>query len=168
MTPAARSADWSQCLDRHGAVLLLLARQIAPTAADAEDAVQEAFLRYWRSREAAKDPVAYLFACTRTCALEFRRKEFRRSRREEAGARSEVMPDLFTASPEEEERRVAIEARLRALPEEQREAVVLKVWGGLSFEQIGEALSISPNTAASRYRYALEKLRRELAREKVT
>ena len=52
------------------------------------------------------------------------------------------------------------------LPQEQREVVALKIDGGLTFAEIGEALSISANTAASRYRYALEKLRDSLGGKK--
>jgi len=61
------------------------------------------------------------------------------------------------------EQREELEASLRTLPENQREVVVLKVDGELTFEQIGAALGISANTAASRYRYALERLRTSLS-----
>ena len=62
-----------------------------------------------------------------------------------------------------DEWRAAVESVLRKLPSEQREVLVMKVWGGLTFPQIAAALNVSPNTAASRYRYALAALRRELA-----
>ena len=55
---------------------------------------------------------------------------------------------------------LAVRRALARLSDEQREVVVLKVWGGLTFEEIGEQLSISPNTAASRWRYAMEALRK--------
>jgi RNA polymerase sigma-70 factor (ECF subfamily) len=51
---------------------------------------------------------------------------------------------------------------LKTLPPEQREVIALKVDGGLTFGQIAEILGVNANTAASRYRYALEKLRRVL------
>ena len=57
----------------------------------------------------------------------------------------------------------AAESNLRqslvALPEDQRQVVVLHVWGELTFSEIADVLNVSPNTAASRYRYALAKLR---------
>ncbi len=52
----------------------------------------------------------------------------------------------------------AVWLALRSLPTEQSEVVVLKIWEGLTFQQIGDVLELSPHTAASRYRYALEKL----------
>ena len=51
------------------------------------------------------------------------------------------------------------------LPEEQREVVVMKVWGELTFEAIGQVLDVSPNTAASRFRYAIKALRKALVAE---
>jgi len=48
---------------------------------------------------------------------------------------------------------------LAALPQNQREVIVLKIWHKHTFEEIGELLEISPNTAAGRYRYGLQKLR---------
>jgi RNA polymerase sigma-70 factor (ECF subfamily) len=47
---------------------------------------------------------------------------------------------------------------LQKLPPAQSEVVVLKIWEGMTFAEIGEVLGESPNTAASRYRYALQKL----------
>jgi RNA polymerase sigma-70 factor (ECF subfamily) len=165
---------WRVWLDRHGPGMLLLARQWASSRADAEDVVQEAFLRFWRARErggAAEriaDPVAYLFACVRRAAMDGRRGGLRRGRRQEvvAAARAEASGSPLLSGPmEREERRAAIEAALARLPDAQREVLVLKVWAGLSFPQIGRALGVPPDTAASRYRYALAKLREQLAEE---
>ena len=69
---------------------------------------------------------------------------------------------MFEIPLEGDERRQAIEAALRQLPAEQRDVLTLKIWGELTFEQIGAQLEISPNTAASRYRYALTALREML------
>ena len=163
-------SEWSQWLGRHGPAVLLLARQIVPARADAEDVVQEAFLRFWTSRARAADPVAYLFACVRNAALDWRRSGRRRGRRERAAARGEAADDpapLFATDAGREERRAAIEAALAALPENQREVLVLKVWAKLTFPQIGAALGVPPDTAASRYRYALAKLREQLAEERI-
>lgn len=155
---------WTVWLDQHGRALVLFARQWVPRQADAEDVVQEAFVRFWRARSRVAEPVAYLYASVRHCALDWRRGNVRRSRREEATARPEAEP-LFAEPLEQQERRVAIEAALRVLPENQREVLVMRLWGGLSFPQIAAALETSADTVASRYRYALARLRKQLAEE---
>ena len=48
---------------------------------------------------------------------------------------------------------------LADLPREQREVIVLKIWHDYTFEEIGELLELSPNTAAGRYRYGLQKIK---------
>ncbi len=163
---AGGSEQWADWLDRHGAALVLLARQWVSSRADAEDAVQEAFVRFWRSRDRVLEPAAYLYACVKHCALDRLRDRERQSRREGAAARTEDEP-LFDGPLEQDERRATIDAALRRLPESQREVLVMKIWGGLSFPEIGEALRISANTAASRYRYALTKLREMVSEESI-
>ncbi|HJS06231.1 MAG TPA: sigma-70 family RNA polymerase sigma factor [Pirellulales bacterium] len=155
-----------QWLEQHAAALVLFARGWVPGHADAEDVVQEAFVRFWRSRSRVSDPAAYLYACVKRCALEWLRAGSRRSRREETIARAEAEP-LFEDAIEQQERRAAIEAALVNLPEKQREVLVLRIWGDLSFPQIAEALGVPTETAASRYRYALAKLHEEFAKEPI-
>jgi RNA polymerase sigma-70 factor, ECF subfamily len=161
---ADSSELWSAWLDTHGATLILLARQWVPSRADAEDVVQEAFIRCWRSRENVADPIAYLYASVKHCALDWRRGRVRQYRREVATARPEA-ESWLTSPAELDERRIAIESAMRCLPQNQAEVLVMKIWGGLSFPQIATALGTSENTAASRYRYALIKLREQLAEE---
>ena len=158
--------DWASWLDRHGPALVLLARAWVPTRADAEDVVQEAFVRFWRSRDRAADPTAYLFACVKRSALDCVRARGRQTRREAAVAKPEG-ESLFDGPLEQSERRAAVAAALDTLPEAQREVLVMKVWGGLTFPQIADALGIPADTAASRFRYALSKLRERLAEESI-
>ena len=151
---------------KHIAALILFARQWAPLRADAEDVVQEAFIRFWRSRHRVSDPAAYFYACVKHVALDRQRNRKRQSMREEATARSEAA----TCSPVHSSRanaRDTIEAALQSLSESQREVLVMRIWGGLSFPQIAAALQISDNTAKSRYRYALAKLSEQLAEEPI-
>jgi RNA polymerase sigma-70 factor (ECF subfamily) len=163
---AGGSDPWKLWLDEHGAALVLFARQWVASHADAEDVVQDAFVRFWRSRHRVAEPVAYLYACVKHCGLDWQRAGKRRSRREEAHAKAETEP-MFYGPLEQDERRTAIEAALASLPEKQREVLVMKVWGGLTFNQIAEALAVSIDTAASRYRYALARLHEELAEEPI-
>jgi RNA polymerase sigma-70 factor, ECF subfamily len=161
---APHGDDWQVWLDRYGPALVLFARQFVASRADAEDVVQEAFVRFWRSRSSVAEPAGYMFACVKGCALDWQRSRRRRLRREERAARPEC-ETLFIGVPEQNERQSAIESALRELPKEQAEVLVMKIWGELSFPQIAAALDTSPNTAASRYRYAIEKLREALAEE---
>ena len=73
-------------------------------------------------------------------------------------------PDAI-AEANDEAARVA--AALGRLPREQREVVVLKTYGQLTFKEIAESLDLSINTAMSRHRYALEALRKDLVPEGV-
>jgi RNA polymerase sigma-70 factor (ECF subfamily) len=100
----------------------------------------------------------------RSCALDFRRSGERRTRREASPNADLPREDaaFFDHGVEQREEAALVEIALRELPPEQREVVVLRVWGGLTFAQIATALDQSINTVASRYRYALEALRREM------
>ncbi|MBU6173722.1 MAG: sigma-70 family RNA polymerase sigma factor, partial [Planctomycetes bacterium] len=77
--------------------------------------------------------------------------------------------DLWTMIPvdevDREELLQAVWRALRALPTEQSEVVVLKIWEEMTFQQIAEVLDIPPPTAASRYRYAMTKLANKLSLE---
>jgi RNA polymerase sigma-70 factor (ECF subfamily) len=68
----------------------------------------------------------------------------------------------FVDRGQTEQRRRTVEQALQILPDDQRQVVVLKVWGELTFAQIASALDISPNTAASRFRYALRRMRDQM------
>ena len=54
---------------------------------------------------------------------------------------------------------MALQSALRMLPDEQREVLVLRIWGQLMFDEAAAVIGVSPNTAASRYRYGLAKLK---------
>lgn len=164
-TSTPHHETWSDWFHRHGPRLLVCARQWTRSVADAEDVVQEAFIRFWRrQRSLGGEPMGLLLTSIRRSAVDLARREGRRTLREQA-VEADRHDDggLFEATSTGDDRRQAIEAALRRLPAEQREVLVLKIWGERTFDQIGEALAISPNTAASRYRYALKALRGELS-----
>ncbi len=155
---------WQHWFQSHGPKLLLCARQWTRSAADAEDIVQDAFVRFWRhQRHLPGDPMALLVTSIRRAALDRARGEDRRTRREDFSLVGAGEPTAdFVSALEADDRRLALEDALGRLPAEQREVLVLKIWAELTFDQIGGELGLSPNTAASRYRYALAALRREL------
>ena len=164
MEDADNDDSWKTWFQLHGPKLLLCARQWTHSLADAEDVVQEAFVRFWRhQRGLPGNPMALLVTSVRRAALDLGRSESRRAVREDRadGGREDREP-VFTTPLEGAERREVVEAALRRLPDEQREVLVLKIWGELTFEEIAAQLDLPPNTAASRYRYALVALRREL------
>ena len=146
--------DIERLYKQHGAALVLFASAIAGERSRGEDAVHQVFAKLIASGdlERATDTKAYLFASVRNAVL----NEVRVRQRS-------VTLDPDTAWFHPPGRDYAAEERLRRaiadLPEEQREVTVLHVWADLTFSQIAEVLEISPNTAASRYRYALAKLR---------
>lgn len=156
---------WKHWLEAHGPKLLLCARQWTRSLADAEDVVQEAFVRYWRhQRHLPGNPQALLITSIRRAALDHARRQARRTAREDkADGGLEEREYTFEPQPgEDADRRKEIERALERLPAGQREVLVLKIWNELTFEQIGTTLEIPANTAASRYRYALAALRKEL------
>ena len=148
--------------------MLLTARQLVPTQADAEDVVQEAFAKFWASRAGARDPLAYLYACIRSAAADLGRQSARRGAHEVAVARFVPRETPASEAPADMDEWRVVEQALGQLPQEQRAVVVMKIWGRLTFPQIGQAADIPANTAASRYRYALQGLRELLRRESAT
>lgn len=153
------AVDWGELLTRHGRVLVLYARQWTVSHADAEDAVQAALLSVVGGRHPPRDPLAYLYGSDRNAALKLQRAERRRIRRKRAVALGATRAETLFAergNPDEIRR---LEEALASLPNEQREVVVLKVWGRMTMPQVVQVIGTSVHTASSRYRYALEKLR---------
>jgi RNA polymerase sigma-70 factor, ECF subfamily len=160
MDNIARHEDWKSCFSEVAPGLLLFARQWVRSAADAEDIVQEAFVKFWR-RNHRIDNRALLYAAVRSLALDFIRRDSRRARRE-ANALAEADEYAEPQFEFEDETQQALAAAIDGLPRDQREVLVMKIWNELTFGEIAGALGISQNTAASRYRYALAALRKML------
>lgn len=161
MENVAPDEDWKTCFAESAPGLVLFARQFVRSIADAEDIVQDAFVRFWRKQHPVQNR-ALLFATVRSISLDLLRRDARRARREaDAIADSEQI----TAAPQfdavsDAQRALAI--AVDHLPAEQREVLVMKIWNELTFAEIGSVLGISQNTAASRYRYALAALKKNL------
>ena len=113
-----------------------------------------------RSPDHAPPPLPLVYATIRRRAIDLGRSNDRRTRREQSD--DPARPAWFESETEMTGMRDLLESGVKGLLDNQREVVVLKVWGGLTFEEIGAALEIPPNTAASRYRYGIEALRKTL------
>ena len=157
---AEPAPDWQTWYDAYAARLLLFARQWLPVQADAEDAVQAGFVKFWRSRanpEPADLPL--LFTAVRTAALDLAKARRRRAGREQRAA--DIAPTAWwDVDPlSGRERAEAVARALAELPLEQREVVVLRIWGGLTFAEVARTLGQNINTVAARHRSALASLR---------
>ncbi|HNS00232.1 MAG TPA: sigma-70 family RNA polymerase sigma factor [Planctomycetota bacterium] len=147
---------------RRGVYLCILSA--VGDADTAEDLLQETFLKVFRrglgSRNGHTSMAPYLATVGRNLAADWRRREARGTR---ACARvARFLEARESAGAEGLSAQEAGELLWR-VPEEQREAVILRVYGGLSFAEIGELTDVPLNTAASRYRYGIEKIRTLLA-----
>jgi RNA polymerase sigma-70 factor (ECF subfamily) len=141
----------------HRQGLFTLALSIAKCPARAEDAVQEAFARLWGSDGRPSDPVPYVYAAVRHAAIDQTRRAAAAARAETASIFNGVHPDPANDAIAAERVRRLREA-VDALPDDERQAVVLRIYAGLTFEQAAETLGEPLPTVASRYRRALERL----------
>jgi len=143
--------------DQHGPAMVLYAQQWCDTP---EDVVQEAFLLLVRQVVPPENPVGWLYRVVRNQAVSAVRSSGRQSRREAAAAaRGEPW---FLAS--ETDRLDAAEAAdaLKQLPTEQREAIVARLWGGLSYEEIARISGVSLSKVYRSYQQGIATLREKL------
>jgi len=150
---------WDEWIDQHGPQLVLYARNWSIDFAEAEDLVQEAFVRFWRNRNGAKDTLAYLYRCVRTVATDRHRSRNAERTREAVCARAEVQSSRMFARIEADERRRFLESAIESLSSGQAEVVKLKIWSGLTLAQIANVTETPVGTVATRYRSAIGKLR---------
>lgn len=156
------AAELARLYDQQAPGLYRFLMTLTQHEADTRDLLQEAFLRAAKrpAKEILRDPAAWLFRTARNLFTDHIRRK---------GARQRAM-EKYAAEPVEAEDGSGPDAAilqaaagaLAGLPSEQREVIHLKIWEGFTFARIAEVLDIPANTAASRYRYALENLRRHL------
>ncbi len=168
------TSEWREWLETHGPRLLLFARQQTRSQEDAEDVLQDAIVKLVekiRSEEFVGGEDAwqpYLYTTIRRLAIDLSRRDDRRRRREdivgtdEEAIHTEAFDPWFDSESSDDETRSQLESKLRELPPKFAEVILMKIWGERTFAEIGEALGISQNTAASRYRYGLEALKKSL------
>jgi len=156
---------YATLFDRLARPMVRVARGLLGRHDEAEDVVQEVFLSLVRSRRrlrCVENIRSYVFtALRRTVARRLSQRGRPESRVEldEIAAAGDSAVTVGEAGEIGDDR---VDRALHRLPSEQREVVLLKIDGELTFAEIGHTLGIPPNTAASRYRYALEKLRAAL------
>jgi RNA polymerase sigma-70 factor, ECF subfamily len=167
-------SEWREWLEEFGPKLLLFARQQTRSPQDAEDVLQDAIVKLVekiRNNEFVGDSEAwqpYLYTTIRRLAIDLSRRDDRRKRREDVAsiedgeAHLEAFHPWFESESSDDETRIQLEEKLKELPEKFSEVIIMKVWGERTFAEIGEILDISQNTAASRYRYGLEALKKSL------
>ncbi len=160
--------------DSHRQGLYSMALSVTGSRALAEDAIQEGFAKLVRHRNSASGlPVAtseglvpYVFMTVRNSAIDLQRKANRQKKLADSLFNGYSPPANHSMSPPQDmltrERDQILRDAIETLPEEQRDAVVLKAFGGLTFEQAAAVLDIPPKTLATRYRRALKKLETRL------
>ncbi len=169
-----KTSRWREWLSEHGSKLLLFARQQTRRQEDAEDILQEALVKLARKVDEAtfvggqEAWMPFLYTQIRREAIDLGRRNDRRKKREETVVEDEQCKSggedaWFESAGYDEERRSLLEAALKELPGKFSDVIVMKIWGGRTFAQIGEILEISMNTAASRHRYGIEALRKRLS-----
>jgi RNA polymerase sigma-70 factor (ECF subfamily) len=137
-----------EAYDRHGAAIYRFLCGFLGNRDDAADALQNVFLQLAkRGLTGILDLRTYLWTAARNEA------------RDMGPRRVVAYLQPSNGVPADPQAREAVEKALSSLPAEQREVVILHVLEGLTFIEMADLLGIPPDTAASRFRYAREKLR---------
>jgi RNA polymerase sigma-70 factor (ECF subfamily) len=157
--------DLERLYDEHAQPLHAFLLNLTRDEADTRDLLQEIFVKLARNANlllGVREERAFLIRLAHNAAIDLMRRRGSRERTRENLVAEMVTPFAPADDPDEEIFRHELSAALAELPREQRAVAHLKLWEGLTFEQIAAALEIPPNTAASRSRYALDKLRDRL------
>lgn len=158
MDPAPPASNWNAWLDQRARQFLLFARSQTRCEADAHDVLQDSLVETWKRAGHHAPDDALVYATIRRRAIDLFRRTERRLRREQTAHELHWL-DL----PEHADGMApALEEAVQQLPAHLREVVITRIWGGLTFQQIAHTFEIPQDTAASRYRYALDHLRRTM------
>lgn len=157
--------DLERLYAEHAQALFGFTLNLTRSDADTRDVLQEVFRKLAGKPcllEGIRDERAFLLRLAHNAVIDLVRRRDTRERKHEAAG--EESPHLFAPSkdPDEAAYRAAVERALAELPAEQRAVVHLKLWEDLTFEAIAGLLGIPLNTAASRYRYGIDKMRERL------
>jgi RNA polymerase sigma-70 factor (ECF subfamily) len=159
LTRTNPTANWLESLYREKAAsLILYGRALGLSHAEAEDVLQETFIALLELSVSPPKEFAYCVRAFRNRALNYRRSLWRRIARELASQA------WFEQEHSDDSTDRVLMAALAELPRDQREVIVLKTWHEYTFEEIGALIEISPNTAAGRYRYGINKMKNSLTK----
>ena len=151
--------------DEHAAGVFGFLLNLLRDEAAARDLLQDVFVKLAREPrvlEGVANVRGFLLKMAHRMAIDLIRRRETRARNYEQLAAESVGIFATAGDPDEDGFRRAVAEALGELPAEQRAVVHLKLWEGLTFDTIAELLELPPNTAASRYRYGLDKLRERL------
>lgn len=150
--------------DAYNVPLFRYALMLTCSRDDAEDAVQVVFIRIareWKRLVRVENVKAYLFSAVRNAAFNILRGKRRRDAIHESICAAFQVDQQPAGGGDQIESRILCEA-LDELPVDQREVLMLKILDEMTFKEIADTVGVSINTAASRYRYGIEKLRKAL------
>jgi RNA polymerase sigma factor (sigma-70 family) len=153
LSPVTVTRLWNE----YRAALVLYARQ---WCAGPEDVVQDAFFLLARQTAVPENPVGWLYRVVRNRAINAARDSARQSRRESAVAAK--AQSWFEADADDRIDAGAATEALKELPPDQREAIVARLWGGLSFEEVARLSGVSLSAAYRSYNRGLATLRERL------
>ncbi len=157
--------DLERLYDAHAQALFAFLLNFTRSESDTRDMLQEVFAKLSQRPgllQMVRDERVFLLRLAHNQAIDLIRRRTTRERNYEKISREGASVFAPSADPDQQTFREALSDALGELPLEQRTVVHLKLWEGFTFEQIADLLEISPNTAASRYRYGLDKLRLRL------
>jgi len=149
----------SRWFDACGPGLVLYARQWLPVGS-AEDVVQDVFVRLASQRASPANVKAWLFRSVRNAAISRLRSRKRRASRERHAAAAQ--PGWFEQRPDELIDPTAAQEAVASLPDEQREVIVLRIWCGMTLQEIAGIVVQPVSTLFSRYQAGLSAVRRSL------
>lgn len=158
-------AELERFYDDHGQALYAFLLNFTRNEADTYDLMQELFVRLAQRPkllEGIRDERSFLLRLSHNLAIDLMRRRGTRHKNQERWTEESLSPFATALDADEDVFREALAEALGELQAEQRAVIHLKLWEGMTFDQIARLLDIPLNTAASRYRYGLDKLRQRL------
>jgi RNA polymerase sigma-70 factor, ECF subfamily len=157
--------DLERLYDDHAQAVFSFLLTLTRSDADCRDLLQDLFVKLARNPgllRDARNPRSFLLRMAHNAAIDLARRRQTRAEREAAPNLEAAVLFAPAEDPDARTFRCEVAEALGELPADQRAVVHLKLWEGLTFDEIAAALDIPLNTAASRYRYGLDKLRARL------